>query len=838
MKGVQRSACLIAGLLLLAGGGAAANCAVVGGNPPAAADSRFQRSETVAGEPVVLDLESGLVWQGCEAGRSGAACTDGAAIAVDWSGALQHAAASSYAGFDDWRLPNALELASLIETACLAPTINTTLFPVDAGAAVWSASARARPVLGALDGAWAVDFATGQRRSEAKSSTLRVRLVRAGGLAAFDAGRDFTPDSITLTARRARPLMQVQEFGPVTVSGITTPIGIAVGGGGSPSYAINGGAFTSVPGWVTAGDQVRVRHTSAGTAATVVSSELRIGALEIEARSVTASDDAALSALLVDGVTLAPAFVPATLAYAASVPNAVASVRVTATTASPAATLTIAGQAATSGVQSTPIALTAGANQVAVDVLAEDGTTTRRYTVAVQRALANSTTVLSSSATRILPNESVTVTATVTGDAPTGSVRFLANGSEVTGCTAQALSAMPPRVASCTLSGLPAGLVTVRGEYAGDAANLASSGELVLTVNTPPTLTVAASASLDEDSTLPLTISLADVETAAADLSLTLSAADPTLFDAGALAMAFSGSGATRILTLAARPDAFGRGDVTLAVEDAQGGRSEATIEVDVLAVNDAPSAAVVPRLLHPLGTSGAQVRADVATARLVGPANEAGQSLSFMLQELSDPQGLLSGAALDADGRLTYVLSGGSGVARLAIVPVDDGGVARGGRDQGTPSILRVFVGPGSDIETRIARVAPARPDLPQAIVDGVESGEYRLQVVNHGPEAVPLVRLSGVAGRGLGDLLWQCDAPAVCQPANGAERVQLETPLGVDQTLSVELTGRYLPLQFALELQVAATAAPGLLVGTDDDRRVLLEPLHPSTIFLSGFD
>jgi hypothetical protein len=828
---------LFAGLCLAATA-AAANCSVVAGNPQAAADSRYQRSEPVSGQPVVRDLVSGLVWQGCEAGRDGPTCADGAASTFDWSAALQHAAASSYAGFDDWRLPNAVELASLIETGCAAPMLNTTLFPVDEGAAVWSATARARPLVSTYDQAWAVNFASGIRSSLAKSSTLRVRLVRDGGLAAFDAGRDFTPDSLSLAARTARPRSQLQEFGPLNVSGIDTPVGIAISGAGSPSYAINGGAYTSAPGMLRAGDQVRVRHTSASTAGTTVSSLLRIGPLQVEARSVTASDDAALASLSVDGLALSPAFQSTTLAYTAAAPNALDSIRVTAGTASAAAALTIAGAAATSGVPSAPIALAPGANAVVIDVLAEDGVTARRYTLSVQRALASTSTSLSTDAASVLPGQPVSVTAVVAGDAPSGSVRFLANGSEIAGCAARALAATSPPAATCTVAGLPAGTVTLRGEYAGDAANLPSSAELLLSVNTPPTLSLAATASLDEDATLPLLIDLADAETAAGDLQLTVSAADPTLFDAAALTAAISGAGASRLLPLAARPDAFGRSTLTLAVEDPQGGRSEATVEVDVLAVNDPPSATVLPRLQHPPGSMGAQARDGVATALAVGPPNEAAQVLSFDVREVSDSNDVLSAAAMDAGGRLSYQLSGRAGVARLAVVALDDGGVQRGGRDRGETHVLRVFVGPGSDLETRVVRLAPSRPDLPQAILDGVQGGEYRLQVLNHGPLAVPAVRVSGLAARGLADLLWQCEPPAACQPANGAGQVQLDVPLAVDEALTVVISGRYRPQQFALELQVAASAAPGLLVGTDDDRRVLLEPLHPSIIFLSGFD
>lgn len=77
------------------------------GNPRVAPDSRYSITEPVAGQSVVTDLATGLMWKRCSEGLSGASCGTGSATAHSWSAALVLANASSHAGFADWRLPNA-----------------------------------------------------------------------------------------------------------------------------------------------------------------------------------------------------------------------------------------------------------------------------------------------------------------------------------------------------------------------------------------------------------------------------------------------------------------------------------------------------------------------------------------------------------------------------------------------------------------------------------------------------------------------------------------------------------------------------------------------------------
>jgi hypothetical protein len=117
------------------------------------------------------------VWQRCALGQSwdGTTCT-GTPDLLSWSAALAAAEAHSQAGFDDWRLPNRNELASIIEDRCFSPAVNAAAFPAAPNDAYWTGS----PVTDAIEQAWRIDFADGQIEPASTGTLLVVRLVRGG----------------------------------------------------------------------------------------------------------------------------------------------------------------------------------------------------------------------------------------------------------------------------------------------------------------------------------------------------------------------------------------------------------------------------------------------------------------------------------------------------------------------------------------------------------------------------------------------------------------------------------------------------------------------------------
>lgn len=99
-----------------------------------------------------------------------------------------------------------------------------------------------------------------------------------------------------------------------------------------------------------------------------------------------AASSADLTGLVPSAGTLSPAFNPTTFAYDLSLGNAVDSITLTPTAADAAASITVNGSAVASGTTSAPLPLSEGTNQFSVVVMAQDGVTTRSYTVNVVRS--------------------------------------------------------------------------------------------------------------------------------------------------------------------------------------------------------------------------------------------------------------------------------------------------------------------------------------------------------------------------------------------------------------------------------------------------------------------
>jgi len=164
------------------------------------------------------------------------------------------------------------------------------------------------------------------------------------------------------------------------------------------------------------------------------------------------STNAALANLAVSAGTLSPVFATGTYSYTASVSNATTSVKVTPTTSDATATVTVNGTTVTSGTASAGIPLAVGPNTLTTIVTAQDGVTTKTYTITVTRApstnallsgikltpastLTNTGTVGSTTTyTTSVSNAVASVTVTATSVDPTATIKV--NGVAVTSGTA------------------------------------------------------------------------------------------------------------------------------------------------------------------------------------------------------------------------------------------------------------------------------------------------------------------------------------------------------------------------------------------------------------------
>ena len=98
--------------------------------PPTTPTSQFTQHDN----GTVTDNATRLIWMRCSLGQTwhNETC-QGEAMNYSWQDALQAAQDQSFAGYDDWRLPNIKELTSIVEEACHSPAINLTIFPTSIG---------------------------------------------------------------------------------------------------------------------------------------------------------------------------------------------------------------------------------------------------------------------------------------------------------------------------------------------------------------------------------------------------------------------------------------------------------------------------------------------------------------------------------------------------------------------------------------------------------------------------------------------------------------------------------------------------------------------------------
>ena len=127
---------LFVALLFGGSGFATATCIDPSQMPSSTPDERFDDM----GNGTIRDKSTGLMWKKCIQGLSGSDCMTGTAVKKSWKDALQDASGESFAGHNDWRLPNKNELFSIVESRCANPSINENVFPNVGSANHWTST--------------------------------------------------------------------------------------------------------------------------------------------------------------------------------------------------------------------------------------------------------------------------------------------------------------------------------------------------------------------------------------------------------------------------------------------------------------------------------------------------------------------------------------------------------------------------------------------------------------------------------------------------------------------------------------------------------------------------
>ncbi len=130
-------------------------------------------SYTDNGDGTVTDNVTGLLWQQCTNGLSGAGCATGTAVQYNWSDAANICANLSLAG-TGWRLPMDFELVNLVDYGTYNPAINAGYFPNTQNDDYWSST----PYLLASGFAFVTNFVGGGDNGDGVANNHYVRCVR------------------------------------------------------------------------------------------------------------------------------------------------------------------------------------------------------------------------------------------------------------------------------------------------------------------------------------------------------------------------------------------------------------------------------------------------------------------------------------------------------------------------------------------------------------------------------------------------------------------------------------------------------------------------------------
>lgn len=143
-----------------------------------------------------------------------------------------------------------------------------------------------------------------QHQASGSFSTQVTTMLNINGISADFSSQteaaDTTPSAFAWADQTGLQTNAVVTSAPISVAGINAPAAISVSGG---SYSINGGTFVSAEGTVNAGDQVRVRTTTASTANTAVNVVLTIGGVSDTFSATTGTADSTPNAFSFVDVT-------------------------------------------------------------------------------------------------------------------------------------------------------------------------------------------------------------------------------------------------------------------------------------------------------------------------------------------------------------------------------------------------------------------------------------------------------------------------------------------------------------------------------------------------------
>lgn len=207
----------------------------------------------------------------------------------------------------------------------------------------------------------------------------------------------------------------------------------------------------------------------------------------------------------------------------------------------------------------------------------------------------------------------------------------------------------------------------------------------LVTCNTPPVAN-DTNASTNEDTTVTILLSGSDADGDSLTFAIVSGPAN------GSLGPVISTGPTTASVDYTPNLNYNGADAFVFEANDGNGGTDDATATISIAAVNDAPSFLTGPSVTA-LEDSGAQTYPGWVSAISPGPADEAGQSVTFSVTN-DNPSLFSVQPSVASDGTLTFTPAANAyGSATVTVVAHDDGGTASGGVDTSAPQTSSIAV-------------------------------------------------------------------------------------------------------------------------------------------------
>ena len=219
-------------------------------------------------------------------------------------------------------------------------------------------------------------------------------------------------------------------------------------------------------------------------------------------------------------------------------------------------------------------------------------------------------------------------------------------------------------------------------------------------INDPPEISAIADQTILEGAAPGvITFNVSDIDNDVTNLTITKASGDETVIPLTGIAL--SGTGGERTVKVTPLADQNGKIKVTLTVNDEGGLIDYSEFYVDITPVNDAPSftSAGNPAAVN---EDCGSVSVPWSTAISTGPANENGQSLSFVVSSVSNSALFSAQPAIAANGTLTFTpAANANSTSDVTVYLQDDGGTTNGGVNKTSSVTFTITVNPVNDKPT-----------------------------------------------------------------------------------------------------------------------------------------